>query len=292
MRSRVREIALCALFPIALSGCPVTDDYFIDDHAGAGGSGAEAGTTLASMGGKDVKPQGGTEAAGSGTTAGTGAVVAAGGSNGEGGDAAVGMAGSADVPAGGAPPCAIGTEKPCPFACVPTTERCNGHDDNCNEVIDEQACNSNQNGTVGCSGFVLSSRPSHGYMLCTDTMRDYSHAQEACAGQGMRLAWLESAEENSQVATKVSSLSKDAEVYIGANDIANEGKWYWDGGAQFWDGNNFGKPVNGMYSAWTQGTPNNANNSEDCAVLSSGSATWGDRSCSIKFAYLCEEAEP
>lgn len=293
MRRGLAQLALASLLALALSGCPVTDDYFIDPNAGQGGSGAEAGTDLASLGGKEAQPQGGSATAGSSNTAGTGATAGTsttgGTSNAGGGEAAMG--GAPDAPAGGAPGCAAGTEMPCPFACVPQTERCNGHDDNCNDVIDEQACNSNQKGTAGCSGFVLASRPTHGYMLCTGIMRDYSQAQQACAAQGMRLAWLESADENSQVATKVDAISKDAEVYLGANDIANEGKWFWDGGAQFWDGNQYGKAVNGGYNAWTDGTPNNANNNEDCAVLISGSADWGDRSCSVKFAYLCEEAE-
>jgi hypothetical protein len=273
---------------LALSGCPVTDDYFIDANAGLGGSGGEAGTDLASIGGKEAPAQGGSATAGSSNTAGTGAAAGANNAGGE----APGMGGAPDAPVGGAAPCGFGTAMPCPLACVPKTERCNGHDDNCNDVIDEQACNSFQNGTTGCSGFVLSNRPTHGYMLCSGAMRDYGQAQQACAAQGMRLAWLESADENSQVSTKVNAIAKDAEVYIGANDIANEGKWFWDGGAQFWDGNQNGKAVNGGYNAWTDGTPNNDNNNEDCAVLISGSAEWGDRGCSIKFAYLCEEAEP
>jgi hypothetical protein len=299
MRQRWFKLTGAGTLALALNGCPVTDDYYIDHDAALAGSGKS------SAGGTDSVPQGGSLANGGiGAVAGT-LVTAGSGATSNGGTSSAGTAsggatqsgGESTFSSGGAPEGNAGapdfTSAGSPSEpCVPTTERCNGHDDNCNDVIDEQACNSVQNGTTGCSGFVLASRPNHGYMLCSGVMRDYSHAQEACAAQGMRLAWLESADENSQVATKVNSLSKDAEVYIGASDIANEGKWYWDGGAQFWDGNYNGKPVNGMYSAWGNGAPNNGNFSEDCAVLSAGSSSWGDRTCSIKFAYLCEEAEP
>ncbi|HVY31856.1 MAG TPA: lectin-like protein [Polyangiaceae bacterium] len=302
MRPHWLKLTGAGMLAFALNGCPVTDDYYID--ATLAGSGTSNGGK-SSDGGADSLPQAGTATHGGGGadagTAGSGATSNGGSTSG--GTATAGTSatgGKGMLPEGGAPEASGGApdlgsagqggspSEPC----VPTTERCNGHDDNCNEVVDEQACNSSQNGTTGCSGFVLSGSPNHGYMLCTGTLRDYSHAQEACAGQGMRLAWLESSAENSEVSTKVNSVSKDAEVYIGANDIANEGKWYWDGGAQFWDGNNYGKPVNGMYSNWAYATPNNGMYNEDCAVLSAGTATWGDRTCSIKFAYLCEEAAP
>lgn len=299
MRRHWLKLTGAGSLALALNGCPVTDDYYIDHDAALAGSGTTSGGK-GSEGGTDSLPQAGkgSPGGGMGAVAGTdvgvagGGATASGGTTSAGGEAPLAMGGAPDS-SGGSPDLGNAGQAGSPSEpCMPTTERCNGHDDNCNDVVDEQACNSVQNGTSGCSGFVLASRPTHGYMFCNGTTRDYSHADEACAAQGMRLAWLESSSENSEVSTKVNALAKDSEVYIGANDIANEGKWYWDGGAQFWDGNNFGKPVNGMYNAWASGTPNNGNFSEDCGVLVSGSAQWGDRSCSIKFAYLCEEAEP
>jgi hypothetical protein len=47
-----------------------------------------------------------------------------------------------------------------------------------------------------------------------------------------------------------------------------------------------------LFNAWASGTPNDENNDEDCAVLTSATSTWGDRSCSAKYAYLCEEIGP
>lgn len=251
-----------------LSGCPVTDDYYIESSHVQDAAGAP-------LTGETTLPEGGSQAG----RAGSGGVEAA----------VAGSAGSAELAQGGAPDVSSGAGGAA--TCVLSTERCNGHDDDCDELVDELACGSTVNGTVGCYGFVIAGAPTHGYMLCTGT-RTYANAQEACAAQNMRLAWLETAAENSEVSKKVGALSMDAEVSFGATDLAKESQWFWDGGAQFWDGNESGKPVGGRYSAWTDGTPNDENNNEDCAVLLSASATWGDRACAAKYAYLCEEITP
>jgi Lectin C-type domain len=260
-----------ALLLVGVSGCPVTDDYYLETSQvmGIAGDSTTGETTLA---------LGGSAAAGGGS-AGTGGVAAALAGTGSAGTADAPQAGASHVGNGGAP------------ACVPSTERCNGHDDDCDDLIDELACNSMVNSTVACSGFVLPGEAAHGYMLCIGT-KDYSHAQQACAAQNMRLAWLETVAENSAVSKMVTALSNDAEVSFGATDVANEGQWFWDGGVQFWDGNQTGKAVDGLFNAWTDRSPNDVNSDEDCAVLMSAAATWGDRSCSGKYAYLCEEIAP
>jgi hypothetical protein len=254
---------------LGLSACPVTDDYYIEaSHVlGAAGETLTSETTLAT---------GGAGAGRSGAGSGGVDLVTAG----------AGATGGTDVPQGGAPDATTGAGGA--SACVLSTERCNGHDDDCDELIDELSCNSTVNGTFGCYGFVIAGALDHGYMLCTGT-RTYADAQEACAAQNMRLAWLETAAENTEVSKKVAALSMDAEVGIGATDAAKEDEWFWDGGRQFWHGNENGQPVSGLYNAWTEGTPNDENTGEDCAVLLSASATWGDRSCTAKYAYLCEE---
>jgi len=243
------------LLVFGLSGCPVTDDYFID----SGGASSDAG-------------------AWGGSSAG----LAAGG-RAQGGSAP--RAGEAGMPPTAGMPTMAGPD------CVPATERCNGHDDNCNDVVDEQACNSGDNGTTGCAGFVIGMQPNHGYMLCTTT-QDYAGAQLACQQQSMRLAWLETRGENDKVTAKAKALTSD-EIWFGASDAAEEGAWSWDGpeGQQFWQGNEDGRTVNNGYAAWMSGTPNDDNSGEDCAVLNAMTGLWGDRSCTTRYAYLCEEPE-
>jgi hypothetical protein len=253
------------LLPLLVAGCPLTDDYFIEDGAGV-----------------SVLPNGGAMDEGG---ASSGGASAAGGSNPNGGG---------ELPAGaGAPPSEGGAQG----TCSPSTERCNGHDDDCDDVVDEQACNSMPAATLGCWGFVLSGRPDHGYMLCTGTTRDYARAQEACRAQGMRLAWLETAAENAAVAGKVDAIEAGLEAWVGASDQETEGSWAWDGegGMRFWLGGETGNPVDDAHVAWAERTPNNSGDGsvqgEDCAVLLADDATWGDRACTIRYAYLCEEPE-
>jgi Lectin C-type domain len=250
------------LLLLGVSACPVTDDYYIEEPSGSGVAGAALAdhTTFT----------GGSSSGRGGTTGGSG-----------------GHAG-APLPSGGAVDAVGGAGG---AVCVPSTERCNGHDDDCDEVVDELACNSSASGTVGCSGFVLPKDATRGYMLCINA-KDYSHARDACAAQNMHLAWLDTSAENGEISKKVAALSNDAEVSFGANDIDNEGHWFWDGGPQFWNGDENGQPVAGLFNAWTDGTPNDENNDEDCAVLMSATASWGDRSCTAKYAYLCEEGAP
>lgn len=272
MAAKVGSPLLLGFFPLFIAGCPVTDAYFIDT------GGAASGGQVDGMGG--AVPAGGKASGGS---------SAAGTSSGNAG------AGGVSEPSGGAP---LGSGGASSETCTPSTERCNGHDDNCNDVIDEQACNSLPSGTMGCSGFVVSARPAHGYMLCTEVTRDHAQAQEACRAQGMRLAWLESEQENVAVSTRVDAIESGLEAWLGATDREMEGSWRWEGqgGELFWGGHEFGNPVGGAYVAWADATPNNSADSspegEDCAVLLAAGAVWGDRACTIKYAYLCEEPEP
>ena len=79
-------------------------------------------------------------------------------------------------------------------------------------------------------------------------------------------------------------------MLLGGTDEETEGDWYWDGGDMFWQGDASGYAVDDAFEAWNDGTPNNSNN-EDCLVLFPGNGSWGDRTCTATYAYLCEEWE-
>ncbi len=282
MRSGVQLLVVGVLVVVGVSGCPVTDDYYIDaghaaglENKGESGSGAQAsGGSLAGS------AQGGSGGSAQSGTAGDVAVTTGGVT-----ETSAGAPAAADAGAGGMPML--------PMPCVPTTERCNGHDDDCDEFVDELACNTNSNGTTGCTGFTIAAYPDHGYMLCTGTAKDYTHAKDSCAGQEMQLAWLESAEENTAVAATIRKLTNQTDILFGATDAVKEGDWYWDGpaGFQFWKGEETGVVVGGNFNAWAAQTPNN-NNNEDCIVMNPTTAFWGDRTCFGYYAYLCEDQSP
>lgn len=104
---------------------------------------------------------------------------------------------------------------------------------------------------------------------------------------GGYLVIITSAEENNFVSERL----ENAAGWMGANDKAVEGEWRWidtpesihdpGSGLQFWSGAGNGSPVNGMYSNWNQGEPNNFGNNEDCGqFLAGGTGQWNDLPCS------------
>jgi hypothetical protein len=263
-----------AFLLFSLGGCALTDDYYLESQHASGGE-ATGGT----VGGSGVIPRGG----GAGNSSAQGGGVAVGSSS--------GGAESMLLDAGGANDAGAATGGAPAEPCQPSTERCNGHDDNCNGLIDELVCNSNQYGTTGCTGFVIDGSSRHGYMLCTGNPKPWAQAQRTCEGQEMRLAWLETPAENAAVSATISKLTNAPDVLIGATDQVKEGAWVWDGngGFQFWHGAANGMPVSGTFNAWGMGSPNNANNAEDCGVLNPQTAQWDDRSCFADYAFLCED---
>jgi hypothetical protein len=126
------------------------------------------------------------------------------------------------------------------------------------------------------------------------------------------LASITDAGENTFVAEKIQgdAGAPAKNVWIGATDSAEEGKWVWNGGpdngVQFWQGcnpANGGAAFQGRFSAWASGEPNNWNASlcqsensatlgEDCAIINKYSPTsdppnnaffqgqWNDLPCS------------
>jgi hypothetical protein len=294
MQHRARYFALGVLLMVGLSGCPVTDDYYLlsaDEPNGkagqTGGDGNKAGSSSEAGSSSGSSTQGGQA-----PQAGTGGGVTAGTASG--GDTAIPVGGAGDT--GGAPDGGQAGQAPVageagaggamPDPCVPTTERCNGHDDDCDDVVDElAACLSN------CSGFVLTSDSSHGYMFCTAARKaNWTDAKKSCEDQDMRLAWLESDLENDAVAQKLADLGSDVEILFGATDQGNEGDWLWVGGEQFWEGDEDGNAVAGRYNNWGGGTPNNTSN-EDCALMNAMTGAWGDRTCNALYPYVCEQPD-
>lgn len=285
MQQRARYFVSAVGLVLSLSGCPVTDDYYLLPAAGPTGQGgdttqagsADGGSTKAGTSTGGVIDQGGSTTQAGSTNGGTPSA----GTGTAGDTAAMGgmpdMGGGPTMSEAGAPGEAGAPTDPC----VPTTERCNGHDDDCDDSVDEFACLSN------CYGFVLATDPEHGYMLCNGARKaNWANAAKACEDQDMRLAWLTSAVENTAVSQRLDTLGTDAEVLFGATDQGSEADWLWVGGAQFWKG----YPVGGLYNNWSMGQPNNMNN-EDCALVNVMTGTWGDRTCNATYPYVCEQPD-
>jgi hypothetical protein len=165
-------------------------------------------------------------------------------------------------------------------------------------VVDQgQTCD------AACTGFVLGG---HGYMFCAQAVAR-TVALERCALEAMRLAWIETAEENTALVQAIEGTGAQVAgntqllTQIGGSDEAAEGAWRWvgnrvaAGGPAFWTGGPGGEPVDDAFVNWDPLEPNNEPN-EDCAALSIfGNATrlagtWDDRTCAATevFPFVCE----
>jgi hypothetical protein len=184
--------------------------------------------------------------------------------------------------------------------CGDNAEVCDGLDNDCDDAIDEGTACAND-----CAGFALAGR---GYMFCsTGTVRD--EAAERCSLEGMRLAWIETPEENAFLVDRIesadvpASASEEILTFIGGSDAAAEGSWIWRGsgaiadGFQFWQGQaaaNGGEAVGGAYSNWSDTEPNDTDDNEDCAVMSvlgnnnRAPGNWDDRDCDGLLPFVCE----
>jgi len=80
-------------------------------------------------------------------------------------------------------------------------------------------------------------------------------------------------------------------VWIGGHDKAAEDTWVWQGGASagmaFWNGRGDGTAVNGAYTNWVPGEPNDAGQVEDC-MHTNEDGTWNDNSCDTSFMAVIE----
>ena len=157
------------------------------------------------------------------------------------------------------------------------TELCDGVDNDCNAGA--EPCPSS------CS---IARRPAPDdakvYLFCTSST-SYTSARSTCISAGMQLVAIESAAENVWVYNTALSRLGDVDYHIGASDLGGEGVWKWEGGAQFWSGDEGGAPVGGRYSNWESGEPNDSSG-EDCAEVRAG-ARWNDHECSDFLRYVC-----
>jgi hypothetical protein len=168
-------------------------------------------------------------------------------------------------------------------ACVPSVERCDGRDNDCNGRIDEgAAC------PPGCVG---ATHGGHGYMLCYAPMTRsaWSAAEAACVNAGMHLVRVDDAAENAFIRATADTVNFDGAIWLGGSDAMSERRWVWVDGTPFWMGGPGGMPVANRYSNWATGEPNDGTPNIDCAAMQAGgAATWRDVRCMTRNAYMCE----
>jgi hypothetical protein len=252
---------------------------------GGTGSQGNAGSPMAGDGGVGLAGMGGTAGVGMGGAGMAGVGVAGSAMAGMGG---VGMGGAGGAGSGGSAGCTPTN---------PSTERCDGIDNNCTGGVDEgTACPNN------CTG---ATRAGHSYIFCSfesamsgTRLRSWMQADDFCAQRNLGLVFIESAEENAFVLDWITRMQLEDQVWMGANDRdppigqSNEGQWVWgsaNNAVQFWQGDENGMPVMNRYENWGNGEPNNQGN-EDCGVFSANHGyDWDDRLCTNMYPnFVCE----
>ncbi len=153
-------------------------------------------------------------------------------------------------------------------------ECADGVDQNCNFIVDDGAqC-------VPPASFTLPGVPGwQFFFLDQPSQRDAARMECAALGLGADLAWFDSLEENQAASAALQVLAPSAVVWIGLNDLAEEGWYLWANGSA------------PKYTNWATGQPNNWDDSEDCGrMLPDG--TWNDTNCKDALKALCRKPAP
>ncbi len=163
-------------------------------------------------------------------------------------------------------------------ACTPMVEICDGKDNDCDGVIDNDA-------RILC-GHQIGRFGGHVYMMIGI---DYTwlEARDACLRLGYVLASIETVEEWTALVPWLVTSAYGGHAWLGLHRESESAPWQWLSGA----------PVN--FTAWRDGQPNNKEGSEFCADLRVDANTetvdWSDRPCdgavNVKAFPFCE-AQP
>ncbi|XP_070567142.1 alpha-N-acetylgalactosamine-specific lectin-like [Ptychodera flava] len=109
------------------------------------------------------------------------------------------------------------------------------------------------------------------------TKSNYGDADHNCRTNvfGGHLASIKSNEENAFIFSMVTE-----RIWIGFDDLAKEGEFYWTDGS-----------VNG-YKNWAPGEPNHTYDYEDCTHMHSDGdgnpGMWNDHDCNLEYQYICK----
>jgi hypothetical protein len=144
------------------------------------------------------------------------------------------------------------------------------------------ALNVNCNGGSYCTGTSTSYANGSWYRLCTARTCTWDDAANGCRSAGGYLMKIDSAQEQQYIATHPDW--SDVSLWLGGNDRATEGQWYWSnasgeqGGGQFWSGGANGSASGGAYTNWDVNEPSSTSG-KDCAFLYKSTMKWWAWDC-------------
>jgi uncharacterized membrane protein len=138
------------------------------------------------------------------------------------------------------------------------------------------------NGGSYCTGTSTIYNQGSWYHFCSARTCTWEDAANGCRSAGASLVAIDSAAEQQYVASHPDW--SDVSLWLGGNDRATEGQWYWSspsseqGGARFWSGGPTGSAQGGAYTNWDSNEPNTTA-SRDCAFLYKTTMKWWAWDC-------------
>ncbi|XP_045188208.2 perlucin-like protein [Mercenaria mercenaria] len=116
------------------------------------------------------------------------------------------------------------------------------------------------------------------YLFSHDT-EEWIGALNICRELGGQLIEIEDADEDNYILSQARNINKS--FWIALSDLQLEGTWVWM--------NSKAQLVQGAYSNWRPGQPDNSGGDENCANLEdSFHMKWNDLSCHTVQNYICE----
>jgi hypothetical protein len=133
------------------------------------------------------------------------------------------------------------------------------------------------NGGSYCTGTSTTYHDGSWYRFCTARICIWEDAASGCRSAGGHLLAIDTAAEQQYIATHPDWAGSS--IWLGGNDRATEGQWYWSnasseqGGGLFWSGGATGSAPAGAYANWGTDEPS-AVSTKDCAFISPTAMRW------------------
>ncbi|XP_001848481.2 pulmonary surfactant-associated protein D [Culex quinquefasciatus] len=123
------------------------------------------------------------------------------------------------------------------------------------------------------------------YHVFNDKVVDFFQAWQYCASLGLRMATVNSVEDDAELAVALIRADRKAKGpwWIGGTDLGKEGNFVWITN---------GKPLGHKtgFTNYAPGEPNNYGGNENCIEVGFfGGTTWNDRGCDVARATICEK---
>ncbi|XP_033107156.1 macrophage mannose receptor 1-like [Anneissia japonica] len=128
-------------------------------------------------------------------------------------------------------------------------------------------------------GWVSDSKSDYCYQVRSDTSSTFNEALSKCMEQGGNLASITSVDESAFI-TGLVFKEQSPLLWVGLNDLYDEGGWEWTDGS----------PV--AYFNFAMDQPDNSDGGQHCVVISAATSStgqWYDESCDSSFGHVCKK---